>query len=193
MITHPMMDTMVAELAEIEKELKNDLRWDRNARSEATQNMLIEQFLQAGKIVLHGGALPCKFTEHVCDAARYFGYRVLGDVGDEQRKLLAQISSDSTSPVDREYAMNCACGCVDMLMAIWYADVCLEAHIRAAEVVEDDTEQLERARKDLQDIGENYRREMATPAGIKVLQLLKADCNYIQNRRAMLPSDVEVP
>lgn len=191
---HPeMMEAMQDELAGIEKELTAELLWDRDARGDNTQNLLIEQFLQAGKIVLYGGELPTKFSNEVCDAARYFGYKVLSEVGDEQRKLLATISQDAKSPADHEFAMNNACHCVDMLMSLVYADACLAAHIKAAEMVEDDTEMLERARKDTQDIGENYRREMATPEGMKMLKLLRDDCNYIQNFKAMLPAVVEVP
>lgn len=194
--THPaMLDTMREKLAEIEKELREALLWDRYARSESTQNLMVEHFLQNGNIILHGGEPSTKAPQlyDVCDAARHFGNKVLGEVGDNLRKLLKSIAVDSHSSRDHEYAMNNACHCVDMLMSLWFAEKVLEVNIAAAEIVEDDTEQLERTRKDLQDIGENYRREMATPAGLRVLEGLRLDCNYIQNRRAMLPSDVEVP
>ena len=179
-------------LLEIETDLYEALLWDRPALKESTQALLVEQFLRAGHLVLHGGELPRRFAARVVDAARYFGHKVLAEVGEDHRQLLATIAKDSNSAVDHEYAMNCACSCVDTLMALWGSDMCLEAHINAASE-DDDTEQLERARKDLHDIGENYRREMATPAGMKVLQLLKADCNYIQNRKAMLPAGSNVP
>lgn len=180
-------------LAALDADCRLALLTDRTAATEATQNLLIERFLLVGEIVYSGAPLATKYEQYFVSAARWCGYRFLQESSAQLQEQLVKIAADSKSAADHEFAMNNACHCVDMLMALVFADACLQAHIIVLTAHDEDTEQVERAQSDLQDIGENYQREMRSPAGLKVLQLLKADCNYIQNRKSAVPAGTAIP
>lgn len=190
-------DEWQEDLAETLKAYREAHLWDRHDLHEPTQRLMTDFLVKIGRLVLHKVEfeLPELAVHQLQDAARHFGNDILGKVGDDQRRQLAQILVDSNNPSRREYAADCACGVVDTAMTIWYADQALRAYRQKAESEDDEdlVEQIERAREDLEQACSNYYTGLQTADGFEMLQWAAKVDTSISNQRVRLPAGTEIP